>query len=456
MYTELNEGDNKKLFSFAKWSNYYLFPLLTPVICFSTKFFLNPMAEMNNIQKIQQESIWSHFWEKEIESFVFFYTFIGNCTHIIAGLLYFISSINSKSEVEQERKSLNINGSDNNEADSKITVGTLPITLGPSRKQIIKNKLKIFGILLLMSIILTLYTIIKGYALMATTIEKRIYFLFFISILNIPILKIPIYIHQKLSLGIAFLGLSFLIIAFVTSNKYFCIDIDILLLVGSIFYSLYLVLAKYLTQNHISPFLCLLLIGILSTFFDILGFMIYSIVRYGDLSCLYDSIISDKFDFDISYYFLTIGYFVDMTVLQVFIMLTVYYYSPALFALSDIISPLFSWLQKCFQSTNQIKEGRKVTYYLFNSLGYLVILVGAIIYNELIICNFWGLNQYTKEFIDKRGKKEVIEDGCIEEEEDENKVEVGDDYIIIFDENTDMKNEKELKIKKRKNRYNNV
>ena len=184
--------------------------------------------------------------------------------------------------------------------------------------------------------------------------------------------------------------------------------------------------------------------------------MIYSIVRYGDLSCLYDSIISDKFDFDISYYFLTIGYFVDMTVLQVFIMLTVYYYSPALFALSDIISPLFSWLQKCFQSTNQIKEGRKVTYYLFNSLGYLVILVGAIIYNELIICNFWGLNQYTKEFIDKRGKKEVIEDGCIEEEEDENKVEVGDDYIINFDENTDMKNEKELKIKKRKNRYNNV
>lgn len=455
MYTELNKEDNKKLFSFAKWSNYYLFPLLTPVICFSTKFFLNPMAEKNNIQKIQQESNWSHFWEKEIESFVFFYTLIGNSTHIIAGLLYFVSSNNSKSEIEQERKSLNNNSGDITESESRTLV-SLPIALGPSRKQIIKNRLKIFGILLLMSIILTLYTIVKGYALMATTIEKRIYFLFFISILNIPILKIPIYIHQKLSLGIAFLGLSFLIIAFVTSNKYFCIDIDILLLVGSIFYSLYLVLAKYLTQNHISPFLCLLLIGILSTFFDILGFMIYSIVRYGDLSCLYDSIISDKFDFDISYYFLTIGYFVDMTVLQVFIMLTVYYYSPALFALSDIISPLFSWLQKCFQSTNQIKEGRKVTYYLFNSLGYLVILVGAIIYNELIICNFWGLNQYTKEFIDKRGKKEVIEDGCIEEEEDENKVEVGDDYIINFDENTDMKNEKELKIKKRKNRYNNV
>ena len=110
-----------------------------------------------------------------------------------------------------------------------------------------------------MAIILTFYTIVKGYALMATTIEKRIYFLFFISILNIPILKIPIYFHQKLSLGISFFGLGFLIIAFITSNKYFCIDIDILLLIGSFFYSLYLVFAKYLTQNHISPFLCLLL-----------------------------------------------------------------------------------------------------------------------------------------------------------------------------------------------------
>ena len=454
MYTELNEGDKKNLFSLAKWSNYYLFPLLTPVICFSTKFFLSPMQKRNNIQKIQQESNWSHFWDKDIESFVFFYTLIGNSTHIIAGLLYFVSSINSKSEVE--RKNLNNNSSDSTAFESRSTLRSLQIALGPSRKQDIKIKLKIFGILLLMSIILTLYTIVKGYALMATTIEKRIYFLFFISILNIPILKIPIYIHQKLSLGIAFLGLSFLIIAFVTSNKYFCIDIDILLLVGSIFYSLYLVLAKYLIQNHISPFLCLFLIGILSTFFDIIGFMIYSLSINGDLSCLYDSIISDKFDFDISYYLLTFGYFVDMAVLQVFIMLTVYYYSPALFALSDIISPLFSWLQKCFQSDNKIKEGREVTYYLFNALGYLVVLIGAIIYNELIICNFWGLNKYTKENIDKRGKKEVIEDGCEEEEEDENKIEVGDDYIINFDDDSDKNNKKEKKIKKRKKRYNNV
>jgi len=146
-----------------------------------------------------------------------------------------------------------------------------------------------------------------------------------------------------------------------------------------------------------------------------------------------------------------------MTILQVFIMLTVYYYSPALFALSDIISPLFSWLQKCFQSDNQIKEGREVIYYLFNSLGYLVILIGAIIYNELIICNFCGLNEYTKIFIDKRGKKEFIEDGC--EEEDGNKVEVDDDYIVNFDDNNDNKNELKLKKKEEKNAiliYNNI
>ena len=80
----------------------------------------------------------------------------------------------------------------------------------------------------------------------------------------------------------------------------------------------------------------------------------------------------------------------------------------------------------------------------------------GVLWGADVVYLFIRKTRYTKEFIDKRGKKEVIEDGCIEEEEDENKVEVGDDYIINFDENTDMKNEKELKIKKRKNRYNNV
>ena len=422
---ELNEikRAKKRLFSFTKMNKYYSFPFIVPIVCYSTKFFLRPMSEFNHVKKIKQESIWSNFWEKGIESYVFFYTLIGNSSHIISGLLYFVSSIKSQGESE------NIEKVNNNEQTTQQanTFNSLEISIGPTKKEKNKRNLKLFGIVFLMSLILTLYTIIKGYALMATTIEKRIYFLFFISIFNIPILKIPIYNHRGLSLAIASLGLGFLILAYIFANKYYCIDIDILLFVGSIFYSLYLVLVKYLTQNMgISPFQCLLLIGVISSLMDVIGFGIFSILKNGNLLILYESMIK-TFKEMLLY---SIGYFIDMTILQVFIILTVYYFSPAVFALSDIISPLLSWIQNCIERGSDIKEGRKTIYYTMNTLGYLIVLLSALIYNELIICHFFGLDKYTKNSIEERGKNEYDEDYKNKKSLNHSDLPEIDDYIV--------------------------
>ena len=416
------------------------------------------MSEVNNVKKIKQESVWSRFWERGIESYVFFYTLIGNSSHIISGLLYFVSSIKSQGESE------NIEKVNNNEQTTQQanTFNSLEISIGPTKKEKNKRNLKLFGIVFLMSLILTLYTIIKGYALMATTIEKRIYFLFFISIFNIPILKIPIYNHRGLSLAIASLGLGFLILAYIFANKYYCIDIDILLFVGSIFYSLYLVLVKYLTQNMgISPFLCLLLIGIISSLMDIIGFGILSIIINNDLSYLYKSIL-ETFN---KKFLISLLYFIDMSILQVFIVLTVYYFSPAVFALSDIISPLLSWIQKCIERGSDIKEGRKTIYYTMNTLGYLIVLLAALIYNELIICHFFGFDKYTKSSIEERGKNEYDEDYEIKKELNYTEKAEIDDYIVYDEIEQDKdkdgstrssRNSKTPNEKIKKSQYNNL
>ena len=50
------------------------------------------------------------------------------------------------------------------------------------------------------------------------------------------------------------------------------------------------------------------------------------------------------------------------------------------------------------------------------------------IYNEIIICNFCGLNKNTKKFICKRAKEENIIPIEIKDNNDE--IEIEDNYII--------------------------
>ena len=90
-------------------------------------------------------------------------------------------------------------------------------------------------------------------------------------------------------------------------------------------------------------------------------------------------------------------YLILNTVLQTLIFFVVYFFSPELFAISDIFSPLFSFIALCIQTkeTNTIKIS-------LNVLGYLIIALASFLYNEIIVCNFCGLNENTWKAIDKK------------------------------------------------------
>ena len=181
---------------------------------------------------------------------------------------------------------------------------------------------------------------------------------------------------------------------------------DVLLFFGSFLYSLYLVLVKYMSEKRLySPFLLLLLIGTISTIITVIGYMIYSAATVGDLRYV-TNIFNCRDDMYVcfgNFYDKIIIYFLINAVLQILIYLVCYYFSPEVFAISDIISPYLSFLSKVIEG----KE-KTVLKIVLNSIGYIIIILCSFIYNEIIVCNFCNLNENTWKAIVKKANEEYL------------------------------------------------
>ena len=389
MLCDKNDKDKKEcLFSFNRMNKYYLFPFLVPLVCFSTKFFSEPI-KMNNGNIVYAEDV-----PIEIRhTFTFLYQMINSTSLIFGGLLYFITIIRTKTENKSN-------------IGKNLIKRNKDINLMLEKRK--PNKIKEFIIIIFMSILITLYNITKGYETKFETLEKRLYFLFFFTLINFFIFKKQIFSHQKFALGIAFIGLTIIFTIFFVYVDYgrYQYIYDILLFFGSFLYSLYLVLVKYMSeQKYYSPFLLLLLIGFFSTILTILGYIIFSLADKGDLRYITNifNCSSDNYVCFGNYYFKIIMYFLINALLQVLIFLVCYYFSPEVFAISDIISPYLSFLLKVGESnvTNAIDI-------IFTSIGYIIVILGSFIYNEIIVCNFWGLNENTWKAINEKANNEYL------------------------------------------------
>ena len=358
-----DDNSNKKskrecLFSLQRMNKYYLFPFLVPLVCFSTKFFSEPMktndGKIKNVKDVSEEN--SH-------TFTFLYQMINSTSLIFGGFLYFITILR--------------NGLDKKTNTSKnLVVEKCIESIKHSKKRSKSNDILI---IVFMSLIISVYNILKGYNTKYPTLEKRLYFLFFI-----------IY--------------------------------DILLFFGAFLYSLYLVLVKYMSEiRFYSPFLLLLLIGIFSTILSVVGYMIFSYIYKGDFRYI-TNIFHCRDDMYVcfgNFYVQIIIYFLINTLLQILIFLVCYYFSPEVFAISDIISPFLSFILSICEGkiTNAINI-------IFTAIGYIIIIFASFIYNEIIVCNFWCLNEKTWKAIDKKAEEDYLG-----EEEGSRNVTIGDFYV---------------------------
>ena len=386
---EDDPGQKKECpFSLNKMNKYYLLPFLVPIVCYCTKFCSDPLKNnrgtISNVNDVTNENL---------HTYVFLYQMINSTSIIFSGLLYFISIIRRQT-------------------DNKANIGTLSERSNSSDYSFMAkkkpNRLLEYSIICFMSIIITLYNVLKGYGTGHKTLEKRLYFLFFFCLINIFLFKKPFYRHQKFALAIAFVGMVMIFaLFFIYLNKSnYDYIYDVLLFFGSFLYSLYLVLVKYMSENKgYSPFLLLFLIGIISTAATVIGFLILSHVRLGNINYV-SNIFHCRPDIFVCFgnlYGYIIGYFLINAVLQILIFLVCYYFSPEVFAISDIISPFLS----CITNIAKGKE-KIVVKIVFDIIGYIIITIGSFIYNEIIVCNFWDLNKNTWKSIVKKANDDYL------------------------------------------------
>ena len=145
----------------------------------------------------------------------------------------------------------------------------------------------------------------------------------------------------------------------------------------------------------ISPFKLSLLFGAISIGFVFLGFFIYTLVTYHDFTYFKECFDFSKVDnkFVLSLYF--IATFIFATALQFFTLLVIFYFSPILLMVTDIISPMLLWV------VNNIKNPQKMPDIVLNPIGYVIVLFASLIYNEIIIFNFCKLNEDIKFLLKK-------------------------------------------------------
>ena len=210
-----------------------------------------------------------------------------------------------------------------------------------------QNNLKIYSILLIASISISFFDICEMYSVDKNTFEVRFYIIFFLSLFSKIILKNNIYNHQILSLSMSFIGLILIFIPTILVIKKDDIKINIYFFIASIAFSLYLILVKYLTHTYyISIYLCLLFIGIASTLITLIYFLVYSLIVFNDLSFIIDSMDFSKSKTGKMLPFYIFLIYIFGAFLQTFSFLVIYYFSPTLLIVTDIINPLLLWIIK--------------------------------------------------------------------------------------------------------------
>ena len=362
-----NKRPKKSIITFATINKYFLIPFLCPIFCMLANYLLLYIDESNVIKKA--------------EFVVPFYVMLS---YVGAGALYFISYFKQKIEGGKEHILYR-------ESNSIIYIYN-----DSNRKSF---TLKEYILIIFLGFLAALFKLLSVFIGEKNVFEERLYFVLFIPLFSKLILKDNIFRHQYFSLFIAIIGIIMLCIPVGMAITKDDILPNILTFINGVSYSLFLVIIKYMTHMfYISPFKLSLLFGVISLGFIFLGFFFYSLFRYHDLSyfkaCVDFTDLENKFLVSL-YFILT---FIFATALQFFTLLVIFYFSPILLMVTDIISPMVLWIVLAIQKG----KGTDMPEVILRPIGYIIVLFASLVYNEIIIFNFCDLGKDTKKFVEER------------------------------------------------------
>lgn len=169
-------------------------------------------------------------------------------------------------------------------------------------------------------------------------------------------------------------------------------------------YALYNVLEKNFFNSFMtSPYYLMFIIGLIT---------LVLIIIYETITCLVfgeDRIFNGAF-FQIKkniediklYPLLFIGDVISAFLWVGGIHLTVYFFTPCHFIISESISQILSTIIN--HSLKDYSIYAKIVIYIL----FVITIFASLIYNEIIILNFWELNKNTQKHIEKRGNSEIL------------------------------------------------
>ena len=248
-------------------------------------------------------------------------------------------------------------------------------------------------------------------------IEKRTGFIIFVPLFSLYILNKRLYKHHLIALIFTLLGAMIIFITRLILGVSIKEDIiyHLINIFFSSFFSLSLVLIKYLMIKYIiSPYNFLLYDGIFcvinSLFIPFLEYPFVCLIgeirnkninnnfKYylkKNYSGLYRIFIGKQWLFYLSFFISFIASFLYF----VFNILTIFNFSPYINVLTDFLTPFLLSISYYIFFTSTRDDLK----FIFELIGYIIIFFGALILNEIIVLNFWGLNENTYENISKRG-----------------------------------------------------
>jgi len=378
----MEENCKNKLIEFKYWSKYHFIALAVPICCMLTTYLQKP--EMANYNEIIN---------KKIEIFPYFFNiFISKLLSIFLVLL---------SKYKSQRKSTN-----------EIALSQ---TKSMRRYHLVVNnkaqKIKALILMLFISILEIIFKI-EGYLIIGEQnyIELKLGFLLLVPLLSIFILKKRLYKHHIFAFSTCIIAFILVCISSEFYDKKPTFKQQIRHLLFSIPLGLAFVLIKYLFEKTFVDAFTFL-------FFDGIFCLIIPFVSIGFIS------IFSGFDFFIENMKGIANLFNEKVIIYFFLVvifsfcyhltnaLTIYIFNPSLMVMTDILSPIFRWVIEVFyyEEYKDKENNNFICIAIFKGLGFLIIIFSSIVFNELLILHFYGLDTNIEANIIKRANNELME-----------------------------------------------
>ena len=355
------------LITFSKMNKHFLIPFLTPIAVMLSNYFFGEL-------------------EDSMEKSVLVTSLCDEVAIFVAGLLYFFTKFDKSVKNKKEPLNENIKA---NKSFEYIYI----------EKEIDIDQTKVLLLLITIAILLTVYETVDG----IYSDEKinifglEVYFFIYSPIFCKFILKENIYRHHYFSLGIGIIGI--VLVSIPVGLKFSDNDKmpNLYNFIVATSITLFFVIIKYvMTEYYISIFKIYLIVSVVSIILEFIVFIITSLIKYQDLSYFKELFVfkNNEDTGNIILYFILA--FIFTTISQALLALVLLYFSPLLLMVTHIISPFLNWI------FTAIHEGQELPDIILYPIGYLIVVFASLIYNEIIILNFCGLNKDTKKFIEQR------------------------------------------------------